>query len=106
MPWMPQHALDRWDQDLGGGRGAAGGPTRGVGGGPREPPRPSDCGDTQGIVRLSTTLLEQAQHQRFLLERDQYRNILYYLGIQWVTFDERLRTWIPQTPTRWGARPR
>ena len=73
--------------------------------GARGLPLPSDYGDTQGIVTLSTRLLEQAQHQRFLLERDQYRNVLYYLGIQWVTFDERLRTWIPQPTKRWAPKP-
>src|SRR3989304_3565434 len=31
-----------------------------------------------------------------LLDRDMFRNILFYLGVQWIDYDLRNRVWLPR----------
>jgi len=57
---------------------------------------PTSYEDTSGIIALADRLLDQGQHHRWLLDRDMFRNILFYLGVQWIDYDLRNRVWLPR----------
>jgi len=62
-------------------------------------PFPKDPDDHQGLLAFVEDKLRVSQQQRWLYEWQQYQNILFYLGVQWVAFDAVLGTIIP-VPTR------
>lgn len=59
------------------------------------------------IMEAVSGLRSQVSYQRWLFERGWFRNLLYYAGNQWVTFDRsnrrfrerRLRKWVPKPVT-------
>ena len=57
---------------------------------------------------LATFLLEakdRLANRRWLFEREWYRNILYYLGQQWITYEETMRRWRVRNLPRWVPLP-
>lgn len=70
-----------------------------------------DSKDPEGarrkILQAVEDLRSRTSHQRWLFERGWFRNLLYYAGNQWVTFDRssrtfrerRLRKWVPKSVT-------
>ncbi len=47
----------------------------------------------------------RAQAERHAYERNWFRNVLYYLGIQWITYLPNSRLWIPKNLKKWVPRP-
>lgn len=45
------------------------------------------------IKSLVNSIRKGAQSQRWILERDWFRNVLFYLGNQWIIFDKTDRRW-------------
>ena len=47
----------------------------------------------------------RAQAERYSLERDWFRNLLYYLGIHWIIYSPQTRKWQPRKIAKWVPRP-
>ena len=48
---------------------------------------------------------ESLTKQRWLFEREWYRNVLFYLGQQWITYEETFRRWRTRNLPRWVPLP-
>src|SRR3972149_573757 len=48
---------------------------------------------------------ESLTKQRWLVEREWYRNVLFYLGQQWITYEETFRRWRTRNLPRWVPLP-
>ena len=57
------------------------------------------------VLDLYSRFKERVQADRYFLERDWYRNILFFLGIQWITYTPLNRRWMPRPLKRWIPRP-
>lgn len=47
----------------------------------------------------------KSQAERYSYERDWFRNVLYYLGIQWIIYSPQTRKWKPRRINKWVPRP-
>jgi hypothetical protein len=47
----------------------------------------------------------RAQAERYSYERDWFRNVLYFLGIQWIIYSPQTRKWHPRKIAKWVPRP-
>ncbi len=62
-------------------------------------------GDEDYIREIHDRLKRRASIERHTYERDWFRNILFYLGIQWITYSNELRRWKQRTLKKWVPRP-
>jgi hypothetical protein len=61
--------------------------------------------DPNKINELYARLSSRVLTDRYIYERDWMRNILFYLGIQWVNYVPGARRWYPKTMKKWIPRP-
>ena len=73
--------------------------------GSRELILPEGPDDHQGIINYSETIIDRNRAYRLDIERQALRNVLFYLGLQWIRFDPQLRTWRPLALKRTTPRP-
>lgn len=67
----------------------------------REDLSPAD----QKVAKLVLDVKDRFSHRRWLFEREWYRNILFYLGQQWVVYDETFRRWRRRNMPSWVPLP-
>jgi hypothetical protein len=48
---------------------------------------------------------QRSQSERWSLERDWFRNILYFIGLQWIVYSTPTRKWKPRNIAKWVPRP-
>lgn len=61
--------------------------------------------DLDAIRDLYHKTCSTHQTERYSYEREWYRNILYMLGIQWITYSPSGRTWRARKMPKWVPRP-
>lgn len=61
--------------------------------------------DVDAIRDLYQKQCSVNQGERYAYERDWYRNILYMLGVQWITYAPTGRTWRARKMPKWVPRP-
>lgn len=61
--------------------------------------------EDKAIVQLVLDVKDRFSHRRWLFEREWYRNILFYLGQQWVVYDETFRRWRRRNMPSWVPLP-
>ena len=66
---------------------------------------PKGVADKPGILEYANTAQRMSRSYRLEIERSAQRNILYYLGVQWVKYDTALRTFRPIALSRRTPRP-
>jgi hypothetical protein len=57
------------------------------------------------LVELALTYRDNFAYKRWIFEREWYRNILYYLGQQWIVYDEGWRRWRQRNLASWVPMP-
>jgi hypothetical protein len=57
------------------------------------------------IIELHDRSALRGQAERYSYERDWFRNVLYFLGIQWITYSPATRKWSPRKIAKWVPRP-
>ena len=68
-------------------------------------PYPTSYTDHDAIIAYKDSAISQAKAFRYEIERTGLRNVLYYLGIQWIRYDPTLRLWRPQALRKSTPRP-
>lgn len=66
---------------------------------------PEGLEDVQGIKAYAEDVAMADRYFRHEIERTALRNILYYLGVQWIRYDPQLRVWRPQGLKKTVPRP-
>ena len=66
---------------------------------------PTGYNDHDALVEYARAARQKAKSFRYELERAALRNILYYLGIQWIRFDPTLRLFRPMALRKSTPRP-
>jgi hypothetical protein len=61
--------------------------------------------EDQKYAKLVLDVKDRFSHRRWLFEREWYRNILFYLGQQWVVYDETFRRWRRRNMPAWVPLP-
>lgn len=61
--------------------------------------------EDQKMVKLVLDIKDRFSHRRWLFEREWYRNVLFYLGQQWVVYDETFRRWRRRNMPSWVPLP-
>ncbi len=64
---------------------------------------PDGPDDHEGIKKYNTGVSQLGNPWHRIRERNAYRNILYYRGDQWITYDQSLNTWRPSGRLKSGA---
>jgi hypothetical protein len=72
---------------------------------PGELPYPDGPQDHEKIVAYSNEAHRQARSYRLEIERAAQRNVLYYLGVQWIKYDQSIRLWRPIAVGKRTPRP-
>ncbi len=57
------------------------------------------------LISFVLDVKDALAHRRWLFEREWYRNILFYLGQQWITYEETFRRWRTRNLPRWVPLP-
>lgn len=57
------------------------------------------------MVELVLQYRDNFAYKRWIFEREWYRNILYYVGQQWITYDEGWRRWRQRNLAAWVPMP-
>lgn len=57
------------------------------------------------VVQLVLDVKDRFSHRRWLFEREWYRNVLFYIGQQWVVYDETFRRWRRRNMPSWVPLP-
>lgn len=60
------------------------------------------------LVKVSSLISERFRtytRLRYIFERDMYRNVLYYVGNQWILYDKGQRAWRRRNLPGWFPRP-
>ena len=57
------------------------------------------------VLKLWKDTETRCQTERYSYERDWFRNVLYFLGIQWITYSPGNRKWKPRKIQKWVPRP-
>lgn len=64
------------------------------------------AGGTDRIRELYERAVQRTQTERHQFERSWFRNILYYIGQQWISYDRSQRRWVPKRGMKkWIPRP-
>lgn len=66
---------------------------------------PNGLEDREGIQKYIEAIPEIGREHHRCVERDAYRNILYLLGQQWITWDRGFNTWRPLMLKKTTPRP-
>jgi hypothetical protein len=61
--------------------------------------------DLDKIRKAYEEARDRAQAERYSYERDWFRNVLYYLGVQWIVYNSQTRKWAPRQIKHWVPRP-
>jgi hypothetical protein len=61
--------------------------------------------EDQKYIRFVLDVKDAFVAKRFLFEREWYRNILFYIGQQWITYEETFRRWRTRNLPRWVPLP-
>src|SRR5574341_608590 len=59
----------------------------------------------QKLIQLILDVKERTESGRWVFERDWFRNILYYVGQQWITYQEGARRWRLRNMPIWVPLP-
>lgn len=57
------------------------------------------------LIQLVLDHKENFQRRRWIFEREWYRNVLFYLGQQWITFEDTFRRWRKRNMPNWVPLP-
>src|SRR6267142_2721028 len=57
------------------------------------------------LIRLVLAVKDRYARRRWLFEREWYRNVLFYIGQQWVVYDETFRRWRKRNMPAWVPLP-
>lgn len=57
------------------------------------------------LIKLVLAIKDRYQQRRWLFEREWYRNVLFYIGQQWVVYDETFRRWRKRNMPAWVPLP-
>jgi len=66
---------------------------------------PKGLDDKDAILLYANTALRSARSYRIEIERAAQRNVLYYLGVQWIKYDQHIRFWRPIAVGKKTPRP-
>ena len=66
---------------------------------------PTGPEDHNAIVQYVNTAMRTARSYRIEIERAAQRNVLYYLGVQWIKYDMAVRLWRPIAIAKKTPRP-
>lgn len=66
---------------------------------------PTDLTDNEGIKAYAADVIGSNRYFRHEIERAALRNVLFYLGVQWIKYDPTLRIWRPQGLKKATPRP-
>ena len=61
--------------------------------------------EPQKVNELYARLSSKVLTDRHIYERDWFRNVLYFLGIQWISYVPGSQRWYPKTLKKWIPRP-
>src|SRR5574341_903600 len=61
--------------------------------------------EDKDLISFVLDVKESLGKQRWLYEREWYRNVLFYLGQQWITYEETFRRWRTRNLPRWVPLP-
>lgn len=61
--------------------------------------------DVDKVRELRNKSALRTQAERYSYERDWFRNVLFLLGIQWITYSPSTRKWKPRKIDKWVPRP-
>src|SRR3970040_870243 len=56
-------------------------------------------------IEFALDAIDALTQKRWMFEREWYRNILYYIGQQWITYEETFRRWRTRNLPRWVPLP-
>lgn len=59
----------------------------------------------QKVIRLVLEFKDRFTARRWIFEREWYRNILYYVGQQWIVYDDTFRRWRLRNMPSWVPLP-
>src|SRR3990167_116920 len=57
------------------------------------------------LIQLVLDVKDRTSGRRWIFERDWFRNILYYVGQQWITYQEGSRRWRLRNMPQWVPMP-
>ena len=57
------------------------------------------------LIELVLDYKDRFEKRRWVFEREWYRNVLFYLGQQWITYEESFRRWRTRNLPRWVPLP-
>ena len=66
---------------------------------------PSDLKDYKGMVAYADRVIDDSRGYRYARSRTDLRNIFFYRGIQWITYDDGLKTYRPVGFSKTTPRP-
>lgn len=72
---------------------------------PKETIRSDISPRDQKLATLVLQVKDRYMHRRWLFEREWYRNVLFYIGQQWVVYDETYRRWRKRNLPSWVPLP-
>lgn len=78
---------------------------------PAEPTKPPESkggdpyADHAALLDRMRTVKKELGSQRWVFERGWFRNVLYYVGNQWITWDRSQRRWREKKIRRWVPKP-
>lgn len=61
--------------------------------------------DPDKVLDVYNKARQRAQAERYTLERDWFRNVLFFIGIQWIIYSTHTRKWQPRRIAKWVPRP-